>query len=133
MRRSLRIFLVIGVLFTLAVLALWNQDVDLPGDSFDRGGTGPLGLTLGLDLRGGAHLVYQADSPVNINATFEQPVSESELKEGLDQLDLGSVVISPFQREEFSLDVPGIDEEGVPGFMEELQVEVGPATNYDSS
>lgn len=133
MRRSLRIFLIIGVMFTLAVLVLWNQDVDLPGDSFDRGGTGPLGLTLGLDLRGGAHLVYQADSPVNINATFEQPVSESELKEGLDQLDLGSVAITPFQREEFSLDVPGVDEEGVAGFMEELQVEVGPSTGYESS
>ena len=133
MRRSLRIFLIIGVMFTLAVLVLWNQDVDLPGDSFDRGGTGPLGLTLGLDLRGGAHLVYQADSPVNINATFEQPVSESGLKEGLDQLDLGSVVITTFQREEFSLDVPGIDEEGVADFMGELQAEVGPATNYESN
>ena len=133
MRRSLRIFLIIGVMFILAVLVLWNQDVDLPGDSFDRGGTGPLGLTLGLDLRGGAHLVYQADSPVNINATFEQPVSESEVKEGLDELALGSVVITTFQREEFSLDVPGIDDEGVAGFMEELQVEVGAATTYEST
>ncbi len=133
MRRSLRIFLIIAVMFTLAVLVLWNQDVDLPGDSFDRGGTGPLGLTLGLDLRGGAHLVYQADSPVNINATFQQPLSESEVKQGLDQLDLGSVVITTFQREEFSLDVPGIDEEGVATFMEELQVEVGPATINESA
>ncbi len=120
-------------MFTLAVLVLWNQEVDLPGDSFDRGGTGPLGLTLGLDLRGGAHLVYQADRPVTLNATFEQPISESELKEGLDQLDLGPIVINTFQREEFSLDVPGIDEEDVSGFIEELQAEVGPATSYESS
>ncbi len=133
MRSNLRIFLIIAVMFTLAVLVLWNQNVDLPGDSYDRGGTGPLGLTLGLDLRGGAHLVYQADRPVTVNATFEQPVSESQLKQGLDQLNLGSVVINAFQREEFSLDVPGIDEEGVAAFMEELQAEVGPATSYESN
>ena len=133
MRSNLRIFLIIGVMFTLAVLVLWNQEVDLPGDSFDRGGTGPLGLVLGLDLRGGAHLVYQADRPVNINATFQQPISESELKEGLNKLDLGSVVITTFDREEFSLDVPGIDEEGVSSFMEELQADVGTATSYESS
>ncbi len=133
MRRSLRIFLIIGVMFALAVLVLWNQDVDLPGDSFDRGGTGPLGLVLGLDLRGGAHLVYEAERPVTINATFEQPIAESALREGLDQLDLGPVTISTFEQEEYSLDVPGIDEEGVVGFVEELQVEIGPATSYESS
>ena len=130
MRRSLRSFLIIAVLFSLAVVVLWNQNVDLPGDSFDRGGTGPLGLVLGLDLRGGAHLVYQADRPVTLNVTFEQPVSESDLKQGLNQLNLGSVVINTFQREEFSLDVPGIDEAGVESFMQELQTEVGPATSY---
>ncbi len=133
MRRNLRIFLIIAVMFTLAVLVLWNQEVDLPGESFDRGGTGPLGLTLGLDLRGGAHLVYEAERPVTINATFEQPISESELKDGLEQLDLGSAVVTNFERDEFSLDVPGIDEEGVAGFIEELQTEVGVATSYDSS
>ena len=133
MRRNLRIFLIIAVMFILAVLVLWNQDVDLPGDSFDRGGTGPLGLTLGLDLRGGAHLVYQADRPVVINATFEEPISESELKDGLDQLDLGSVTITTFEREEFSLDVPGIDEEGLSSFMEELQAELGAVSDYTSS
>ena len=151
MRRNLRIFLIIGVMFTLAVLVLWNQEVDLPGDSFDRGGTGPLGLVLGLDLRGGAHLVYQADRPVTLNTTFAEPISESELKEGLDKITfgqptseseskedldkrkLGPATITTFEREEFSLDVPGIDEEGVDEFMVELQAEVGAATNYTSS
>ena len=151
MRRNLRIFLIIGVMFTLAVLVLWNQEVDLPGDSFDRGGTGPLGLVLGLDLRGGAHLVYQADRPVTLNTTFAEPISESELKEGLDNITfgqptsesetkedldkrkLGPITITTFQREEFSLDVPGIDQAGVDGFMAELQAEVGAATNYTSS
>ena len=151
MRRNLRIFLIIGVMFTLAVLVLWNQEVDLPGDSFDRGGTGPLGLVLGLDLRGGAHLVYQADRPVTLNTTFAEPISESELKDGLDKITfgqptsesetkealdkrkLGPVTITTFEREEFSLDVPGIDEEGVSGFMEELQTDVGAVTSYESS
>ena len=151
MRRNLRIFLIIGVMFTLAVLVLWNQEVDLPGDSFDRGGTGPLGLVLGLDLRGGAHLVYQADRPVTLNTTFAQPISESDLKEGLDKITfgqptsesekkedldkrkLGPATITTFEREEFSLDVPGIDEEGVGDFMAELQAEVGAATSHESS
>ena len=151
MRKNLRIFLIIGVLFTLAVLVLWNQDVDLPGDSFDRGGTGPLGLTLGLDLRGGAHLVYQADRPVEINVTLEQPISESELRDALEEItfgeptsenetteelrkrQLGPVTINTFAREEFSLDVPGIDEDGIESFMGELQAEIGPASDYSSS
>ena len=151
MRRNLRIFLIIAVMFILAVLVLWNQEVDLPGGSFDRGGTGPLGLVLGLDLRGGAHLVYQADRPVTLNTTFAEPISESKLKEGLDKITfgqptsetesegdlakrkLGPVTITTFEREEFSLDVPGIDEEGVDEFMAELQAEVGAATSYESS
>ena len=65
--------------------------------------------------------------------TFGQPTSESETKEALDKRKLGPVTITTFEREEFSLDVPGIDEEGVSGFMEELQTDVGAVTSYESS
>ena len=131
-RQNLRIFLLIAVLFTLAVLVLWNKDIDLPGDSLDRGGTGPLGLVLGLDLRGGAHLVYEAERPVKIDVTFEEAIPEAELKNALTDLDLGAAVVTAFDREEFSLDVPGIAQDGVDAFMQDLQTEIGTALEYFS-
>ena len=132
-RQNLRIFLLISVLFILAVLVLWNRDIDLPGDSLDRGGTGPLGLVLGLDLRGGAHLVYQAERPVKIDITFEKAITEAELKNGLADLDLGSVAITAFDSEEFSLDVPGITQDGVDAFMQDLQSEIGTVREFTSN
>ncbi len=131
-RQNLRIFLLISVLFILAVLILFNRDVDLPGDSLDRGGTGPLGLVLGLDLRGGAHLVYEAERPVKIDITFEKAITEAELKNGLADLDLGSVAITAFDSEEFSLDVPGITQDGVNAFMQDLQSEIGTVREFTS-
>ena len=56
-RKNLRNLLFIVALVISSVMILSYQDIDLPGESFDRGGDGPLGLVLGLDLRGGTHLI----------------------------------------------------------------------------
>ncbi len=124
-RHSLRIFLLISVLVILSSLVLVNREVDLPGDSLDRGGSGPLGLVLGLDLRGGAHLVYEAESPVQIDVTFENPISEERLRAGLSGMELGALAITSFTREEFSIDVPSLPQEGVDSFLQDLERDVG--------
>lgn len=89
--RSIRLtVLILAVLgLALAALAFRNISIDLPGFSpLNRGGSGPLGLKLGLDLRGGGHLVYQADTGTQFNVTFIEPVTATELGDVLNKPDL---------------------------------------------
>ena len=74
MRRR-TVLLTIFILAVLAVsavsLALPEIHIGIPGvPRIDRAATGPLGLKLGLDLQGGAHLVYQADTGTVLTVTF---------------------------------------------------------------
>lgn len=74
MRRR-TVLLTIFILAVLAVsavsLAMPEIHVAIPGvGRIDRADTGPLGLKLGLDLQGGAHLVYQADTGTVLTVTF---------------------------------------------------------------
>ena len=74
MRRR-TVLLTIFILAVLAVsavsLAMPEIHVAIPGvGRIDRADTGPLGLKLGLDLQGGAHLVYQADTGTVLSVTF---------------------------------------------------------------
>jgi preprotein translocase subunit SecD len=57
-RRLLLIVIFVGL--SVATLAFQTINIDVLGAQFQRLGTGPLGLRLGLDLQGGVHLVYQA-------------------------------------------------------------------------
>ena len=59
MGRYGRMVVLIAAIVIAAGLALGFQQISLGG--FQRGGDTPLGLSLGLDLQGGIHLVYQAD------------------------------------------------------------------------
>ena len=58
MRRYFRTLVFITVLTVVSVAALSFQTIKIGG--FERGGDTVLGLTLGLDLQGGIHLLYQA-------------------------------------------------------------------------
>ena len=71
-RTVLLTILILAVLSVSAVsLALPEIHVAIPGlPRLDRADTGPLGLKLGLDLQGGAHLVYQADTGTVLTVTF---------------------------------------------------------------
>ena len=99
MRRHLRALTVITVLLALAVLALGFQKVDI--GPFERGDDTLLGLSLGLDLQGGSHLVYRADlrDPAtdevipptqdqmeSLKATIERRVNASGLGEPIIQI-----------------------------------------------
>jgi len=67
------ILVVLGISF--ASLALPEIHIAIPGlPRLDRAETGPLGLKLGLDLQGGAHLVYQAQTGTKLAVTFPDDV-----------------------------------------------------------
>ncbi|MCE2500934.1 MAG: protein translocase subunit SecD [Dehalococcoidia bacterium] len=76
MRRR-TVFLTTFILVVLAIsvvaLALPEIHIGIPGfPRIDRAEPGPLGLKLGLDLQGGAHLVYQADTGTELSVQFPE-------------------------------------------------------------
>ena len=80
--RSIRISITILLILGIAIAALGFKDItiDIPGfPRIERDGMGPLGLKLGLDLRGGGHLVYQADTGTRFDVTFADDVSINDL------------------------------------------------------
>ena len=90
--RSIRLSILILVILSvsLAALAFKDINVNIPGVfDLERGGGGPLGLKLGLDLRGGGHLVYQADTGTRFVVTFLDPISAGDVTEALKDLPFG--------------------------------------------
>lgn len=89
--RSFRIsfFIVLILVISIATLGFTNIDFKIPGiPRLERGGNGPLGLKLGLDLRGGTHLVYQADTGTSISFTLSEESSTQTIDKLLNDLDL---------------------------------------------
>ena len=86
-RRGLRVFLLVAVIVGLSAAALSFKEVHISflGAELDTEGTGPLGVTLDVELAGGSHLVYQADLPGEATVTFSEPVDEGDLRDLLDQ------------------------------------------------
>ena len=90
--RSIRLSIFIVLLTAVAVASLsWrNINVDIPGiANLKRGADGPLGLKLGLDLRGGGHLVYQADTGTRFDVTYLDPISAAEVGDALEEMRFG--------------------------------------------
>ena len=90
--RSIRLSITILLILGGAVAALGFKDInlDIPGfPRIEREGTGPLGLKLGLDLRGGGHLVYQADTGTKFDVTFAGDVNISEVATTLSEITFG--------------------------------------------
>ena len=78
MRRFGRTVIIIVVLVALAAAILSFQEIKL--GNFERGGDTPLGLSLGLDLQGGSHLVYRAlliDPQTNEQVTVTEDQMEA--------------------------------------------------------
>ena len=73
-RTVLLTVLIVAVLgISVVALALPEIHIGIPGlPRIDRSATGPLGLKLGLDLQGGAHLVYQAETGTTLAVSFEE-------------------------------------------------------------
>ena len=83
-RRGIRVFAIVAVIVAFAIATLALKEIHIL--SFDREASGPLGLTMGLDLQGGSHLVYQADLPDEARVTFQEPVEEAQLRDLMDEL-----------------------------------------------
>ena len=74
-RRTVLLTLLIVVVLGVSVVALALPEIRIaiPGlGRLDRAESGPLGLKLGLDLQGGAHLVYQALTGTTLAVTFAE-------------------------------------------------------------
>ena len=71
----LTVFIVVVLGISVVALALPEIHIGIWGlPRLDRAETGPLGLKLGLDLQGGAHLVYQAKTGTTISVEFAEDV-----------------------------------------------------------
>ena len=74
-RRTVLLTVLIVAVLGISVVALALPEIHLgiPGlPRIDRSATGPLGIKLGLDLQGGAHLVYQAETGTTLAVSFEE-------------------------------------------------------------
>jgi preprotein translocase subunit SecD len=83
--------LVVLVILGLSVASLAFREINIgiPGvTELERGGDGPLGLKLGLDLRGGGHLVYQADTGTHLDVIFDEAVEAKDINLALADLDI---------------------------------------------
>ena len=116
-RLSILILLILGI--ALAALGFREVNVDIPGfPALERGGNGPMGLKLGLDLRGGGHLVYQADTGTRLDVIISTNPREPSAVEVADTPEETS--------EETSEDAPATGDET--GAAPEGAAEDGPAS-----
>ena len=116
-RLSILILLILGI--ALAALGFREVNVDIPGfPALERGGNGPMGLKLGLDLRGGGHLVYQADTGTRLDVIISTNPGEPSAVEVADTPQETS--------EETSEDAPATGDET--GAAPEGAAEDGPAS-----
>ncbi len=112
MRRNARSLILVALIVAIAALSLAFKTIDI--GNFERGSQGtPLGLSLGLDLQGGSHLVYQAQ--------FEEGVSDADKAsqmEGLRRIierrvndsGLGEPIIQILGDDRLLIQLPGVDD-----------------------
>ncbi len=140
-RLSISILLILGI--AIAALGFKDINIDIPGiPQIKRDGTGPLGLKLGLDLRGGGHLVYQADTGTKFEVTFADEVDLDDLiaaledaRFGEDDLELEGLQFGPLGENQFQIRTDILDEDDLrrTGLQGVLAEAVGPITLFESS
>lgn len=117
MRRNARALILIALLIVASGLALGFQTINLGG--FQRGGDTLLGLSLGLDLQGGSHLVYQVE-PVSGDAASEADLPEQEdltalqriIEERVNSSGLGEPIIQILGDDRLLIQLPGVGDPG---------------------
>ena len=108
MPRGLKTFIVVAVIVGLsaASLAFNPVNISLWGSTLERGGTGPLGLKLGLDLQGGSYLVYQSEEP---NPTSDQMVGVvKKIEQRVNALGVSEPAVQQFGENRVMVQLPGI-------------------------
>ena len=112
-RRNIRVFIFTLLILGLALASLGSKEIhiDVPGfPALDRAGNGPLGLKLGLDLRGGASLGYQADTDPRVEVIWAETVDLAELQGVLAGLGLEEFNITSQSDRAFIIKVPQLDD-----------------------
>ena len=140
-RLSISIILILGI--AIAILGFKDINIDLPGfPKIERHGTGPLGLKLGLDLRGGGHLVYQADTGTKFDVTFADDVEFGTLITTLEGLRFGDnddelegLLVGPagVKRYLIRTDIMASDDPRRTGLSAALAEELGAITLFQDS
>ena len=112
MGRYGRNVIMIGVVVIIAGLILGFQTISI-GD-FQRGADTPLGLSLGLDLQGGGHLVYQAnltdpDTGEPLDVSSEQMESlKRTIERRVNGAGLGEPIIQILGDDRLLVQLPGV-------------------------
>ena len=89
--RSIRLSVLVVLILAVsaASLAFPEVRINLPGSNvFTRGSSGPLGLKLGLDLRGGGHLVYQADTETRVDVVFGEEITATQVVDAANEISI---------------------------------------------
>ena len=114
MRRNARILITIVIIIAICGTILGVQKVSL--NNFERGSDDLLGLTLGLDLQGGSHLIYQAINPetgVPGGITEDQMKSLSRtIERRVNASGLGEPIIQILGEDRLLIQLPGIRDPG---------------------
>ena len=112
--RSVRITIVILLILGVALAALGFRsiNIDVPGlPALEREGAGPFGLKLGLDLSGGGHLVYQADTGSRFDVTLLEPANLEDIAESLNGFRFGDEQVPLEDFQVFPRDVQLVERE----------------------
>lgn len=114
MRRHARILIIIAILVLVSVATLGVQKIEI--GNFQRGGDTILGLSLGLELQGGSHLVYQALDPVT-KEPFQPAGDGTEmdaLKRSIERrvaaAGLGEPIIQILGENRLLIQMPGVED-----------------------
>ena len=114
MRRNARILITIVIITVICGTILGVQKVSL--NNFERGSDDLLGLTLGLDLQGGSHLIYQAINPetgLPGGVTEDQMKSLSRtIERRVNASGLGEPIIQILGADRLLIQLPGIRDPG---------------------
>ena len=115
MRRFARTLAFVLILVVVAGLALGFQEISIRG--FERGGDTLLGLTLGLDLQGGSHLIYKADQkdadgePITPTAEEMQSLLRT-IERRVNSAGLGEPILQLLGDDRLLIQLPGVKDTG---------------------
>ena len=127
--RSIRLSILILIILGISVVALAFRDVnvDLPGfPALQRGGNGPLGLKLGLDLRGGSHLVYQADTSTQMSFTFTEDANKQDIIGVLEESGIASFEVTTEGARQAKIKTSFLDEAARTALLDAMEEQVAP-------
>lgn len=109
-RRNLIRLAVIAILFGIALSAVLVKDYDLPGLGERGNADNTMGMSLGLDLSGGIHLVYRADLSEIGNETADEAIDGviDIISRRVDAYGVSEPVIQKQGADRISVQLPGV-------------------------